>query len=255
MGRELSTAARCWAAGFVVVALVQVTAELLHADEVAQVTQWLVMPLLAAAVATATRWPRGRRVAGTLVALGFSWLGDLLPSFAGSSAFLTMVGCFLLAQVAYVVAFAPDVRRSVVHRRPAALAGYVAVLVVLVALCAPHAGALLVPVAVYGGVLTAMAVLSTGVSRIAGIGGAVFLVSDSLIALEAFVPAWDLPANGFWVMSTYCLGQALLAAGVVGRNAGERRAPRPGAERSARPGGLDNVVAFVPRGRTPLALH
>ncbi|WP_019136976.1 lysoplasmalogenase [Cellulomonas massiliensis] len=255
MGRELSTAARCWAAAFVVVALVQVSAELAHADALARVTQWMVMPLLAAALATATRWPRGRRVTGALVALGFSWLGDLLPSFAGGSAFLTMVGCFLLAQVAYVVAFLPDVRRSVVHRRPAALVGYALALVLLVGLCAPHAGPLLVPVAVYGGVLTAMAVLSTGVSRLAGVGGAVFLLSDALIALDAFVPGWALPAQGFWVMSTYCLGQALLAAGVARRHAGERRAPRPPAVRAAAAGGLDNVVAFVPRPRSPLPTH
>ena len=69
-----------------------------------------------------------------LVALGFSWLGDLVPSLVGDdAAFLVMVGFFLLAQVAYVVAFAPDVRRSVVHRRPVLLLPYAAVLVGLVA--------------------------------------------------------------------------------------------------------------------------
>ena len=134
------------------------------------------MPALAAVVVTATRWPRGHVVTWTLVALGFSWLGDLVPSLVGEdAAFLVMVGFFLLAQVAYVVAFAPLVRRSVVHTRPVLLLPYAAVLVVLVALCAPGADALLVPVAVYGGVLVAMAVLATGWAALAAVGGAVFL--------------------------------------------------------------------------------
>lgn len=74
------------------------------------------------------------------------------------------------------------------------------------------------------------------------------MLSDALIALDAFVPTWQLPANDFWVMATYCLGQALLAAGVAGRNVVERRAPEPGTAHTARSaGGLDNVVAFAPR--------
>ena len=184
----------------------------------------------------------------TLVALGFSWLGDLVPSLVTEDAsFLVMVGFFLLAQVAYVVAFAPLVRRSVVHTRPVLLLPYAAVLVTLVALCAPGADALLVPVALYGGVLVAMAVLATGLGRLATIGGAVFLVSDGLIALEAFVPGWDLAGQGFWVMLTYTVGQGLLAAAVIGRNVAERRAPEPRPVRTyaQRPPVPDNVVALV----------
>ena len=248
VGRSLSIAARVWVAVFVVLVLVHLSAQLTGADSVASVSQWALMPALAAVVLTATRWPRGHVVTWTLVALGFSWLGDLLPDLVGEdAAFLVMVGCFLVAQVGYIVAFAPSARRSVLHRRPLLLVPYAAVLVALVAACAPGAGSLLVPVAVYGGALTAMAVLATGLGRLAGIGGAVFLVSDGLIALEAFVPGWDLGGQGFWVMLTYVVGQALLAAAVVGRNVAERRAPEPSPVRTyvQRPPVRDNVVALV----------
>jgi uncharacterized membrane protein YhhN len=248
VGRTLSMAARTWVAVFVVLALVQLTAQWAGADEVATVSQWLLMPALAAVVASATRWPRGHLVTWVLVALGFSWLGDLVPSLVGDdAAFLVMVGFFLLAQVAYVVAFAPHARRSVAYRRPLLLLPYGAVLVGLVALCAPGAGSLLVPVAVYGGVLTAMAVLSTGLGRLAPIGGAVFLISDSLIALDAFVPSWDVAGQGFWVMLTYVVGQGLLASAVIVRNAAERRAPAPRTVRviEQRRPVPDNVVALV----------
>lgn len=248
MGRSLSMAARVWVAVTVALVLLHLVAQLAGADGLAQVSQWTLMPALAAVVVTATRWPRGHVVTWTLVALGLSWLGDLVPSLVGEdAAFLAMVGFFLLAQVAYVVAFAPSVRRSVVHTRPVLLLPYAGVLVLLVALCAPGADALLVPVAVYGGVLVAMAVLATGLGRLATIGGAIFLVSDGLIALEAFVPWWDLAGQGFWVMLTYTVGQGLLAAAVVGRNVAERRAPEPRPVRTytQRPPVPDNVVALV----------
>ena len=248
MGRSLSGAARACVAVFVLLVLVHLVAQLAGADGLERASQWVLMPALAAVVLTATRWPRGRLVTWVLVALGFSWLGDLVPSLVGDdAAFLVMVGFFLLAQTAYVVAFAPSVRAAIVFRRPVLIVPYAAVLVALVALCAPGADALLVPVAVYGGVLTAMAVLATGLGRVAAVGGAVFLVSDALIALEAFVPSWDLAGQGFWVMLTYTAGQGLIAAAVVSRNVAERQAPEPAPVRTfvQRPPVRDNVVALV----------
>lgn len=243
-----SPGARLCALAFVVVALVHLGALLAGAGAVADVSQALAMPALAAAVATATRWPRGHLVRWVLVALGASWLGDALPSLLdGDAAFLVMVGCFLVAQVAYVVAFAPSARRSVLFRRPPLLVAYGAVLVALVGWCAPHAGALLVPVAVYGACLVAMAVLATGLSRLAGIGGAVFVVSDGLIALDRFVPGWHLAGQGEWVMVTYFVAQGLLAAAVVRANLAVRR-PRtaPATQRAPRVAALpENVVALV----------
>ncbi|MGN8245380.1 lysoplasmalogenase [Cellulomonas soli] len=201
---------------FVAVATVHLGAQLAGSAALAQVTQWLLMPTLAVCVLAATASPRPRQVRVVVLALGLSFLGDAAPDLVagGDASFLVMVGFFLLAQVAYVVAFAPRARSSVLYR-PARTAPYAAALVVLVGIVAPHAGTLLVPVAVYAGVLTAMAVLATGLGRWGAVGGAVFLVSDSLIALEAFVPGWSLPAHGFWVMATYCVGQALLAVAVL----------------------------------------
>jgi uncharacterized membrane protein YhhN len=229
----LPRAARLWAACYVVTATAHLGAQLAGTDRsaaverFADVTQWFLMPLLALAVLAATRWPRGRQVTATLVALGMSFLGDTAPDLVddtGDLPFLVMVGCFLGAQVAYVVAFAPDARRSVIGR-PVRLVPYGAALVLLMAAVAPYAGGLLVPVSVYGGVLVAMAVLATGLGAWGTAGGALFLLSDSLIALRAFVPGWSLPADGFLVMATYCAGQAFLAVAVVRANQTARRRP------------------------------
>lgn len=193
----------------------------------AGVTQVFLMPLVAAVLLAGVGRPLGRLARIVLLALFFSWLGDTLPRlFAGDTdtAFMVMVGCFLLAQVAYVVAFWPDRSRSVLAR-PALVAPYVLALVVLVALCREEAGPLLVPVVVYGAALTLMAALATGLGRVAGWGGIVFMVSDSLIALRAFAGV-ELPAHSFWVMLTYVVGQTLLVWGAIEREqAGEPHGP------------------------------
>ena len=211
---------RVAAPAFAADAIVHLAAQLAGAGTVAAVTQWLLMPLLAAAFRSAT-------AGGLLVlaALGFSWLGDTVPAlFAGDTRFLAMVGLFLCAQVTYIVAFLPDRRRSVL-RRPALL-GYVAAFGVLLVSCAPGAGGLLVPVICYGVCLTLMAVLATGVHPLTGVGGAVFFVSDGLIALDAFASWYAPPVPAFWVMLTYVVGQALIVAGVVrARSAVISRAP------------------------------
>ncbi len=197
---------------FAALAFAHLAAQLAGAGTVATVTQWLVMPALAAAVWSAI--PRDRLVRLVLLALGFSWLGDSVPAlFEGDTRFLAMVGLFLCAQITYAVAFWPSWRRSAL-RHPA-LAGYVLAFAVLLALCAPGADALLVPVVCYGLCLTLMAVLATGVHPLTGVGGAVFFVSDALIALDAFADWYAPPVPGFWVMATYLAGQALIASGVV----------------------------------------
>ncbi|KRF13938.1 hypothetical protein ASG90_14095 [Nocardioides sp. Soil797] len=184
-------------------------------DRISGPTQPLLMALLALALWTATEAPRATLVRLTLLALGLSWLGDTAPRFAsGDTAFLLMIGFFLLAQVAYVRAFLPYADRSVLHVDRIALAPYAVAVVLLVAMCAQGAGAMLVPVLVYGVLLGTMAVLATGVNGFVWAGGATFLVSDGLIALDAFSEV-DVVHNSFWVMLTYVVAQVLIVLGVL----------------------------------------
>lgn len=61
------------------------------------------------------------------------------------------------------------------------------------------------PVLAYGPFPGVVAVLSTGAHRLAGIGAALLLPSDGLIALRAPTPGFDLPHDGFWMMLTHTL--------------------------------------------------
>ncbi len=197
----------------------------------ASVTQILAMPILAAVVAA--RRNRSRPVRWTIVALAMSWLGDTVPRFLdGDAAFLAMVGGFLLAQIAYIVALRPFAATSILRLRRGWLAVYAAVFVALLAACLPSAGVLAPAVVVYGVLLVTMAVLATGLNGITWVGGALFLVSDGLIALRTFVDWWPLTGapQGLVIMSTYFAAQLLLGLGVLRRirdtrdTAGERAA-------------------------------
>jgi uncharacterized membrane protein YhhN len=218
----------------VVTSAVHLGALLTSSTRLADVSQWFLMPLLAAWVLAATSGrPRGRLARLTLAALAASWLGDTAPDLVpSSSSFLVMVGFFLCAQLCYAAAFWPFRARSVVGSphpgssarprwRPAGAVAYGGALVALVAACAPGTGSLLVPTVVYGVCLVAMAALATGVNGRVALGGAIFLVSDSLIALHAFTSWYAVPQHGFWVMLTYVVGQALIATGVVAQPRGE----------------------------------
>lgn len=211
------------AAALGVTTVAHLVARVTDADAVATATQWLLMPLLAAAVWLAAG--PGRRstriVRLVVVALLLSWLGDSAPDVVPSGvAFETKLGFFLLAHVAYLAAFWPLRGEGVAVRRPMLVAAYAAAFVVIVGVCAPDANGLLIPVVVYAATLSAMAVLAT-FDRLAAIGGVAFMVSDSLIALNAFVDGFDLPQYGFWVMVTYVGAQVLIALGAL------RAASRP----------------------------
>ncbi|MFW5417686.1 lysoplasmalogenase [Nocardiopsis sp. CNT-189] len=238
--------ARALLAAFLLLAAVHLAVLLLGAGAWDRPTQVLLMPALALAVLAAAERPRSRPVALLAAALFFSWLGDALPALAsGDTAFLLMVGGFLAAQLVYVLLFWPYRDRSVLLRRRWLLAPYAGAVAALVWLCAPHAGGLLVPVLAYGAVLGLMAVLATGAGPWTAAGGALFLASDGLIALRAFVPGFAPPLDGFWVMASYCAAQALIAlgalkraeappAGAAGGARARRRGGPPGVSRRAR---------------------
>ncbi|WP_125777744.1 lysoplasmalogenase [Antribacter gilvus] len=208
-------ASRTAALAFVALVGVDLAAELTDAQTLARVAQSCLMPALAATLALAAGRDPGRLVRWVLAGLLLSWLGDALPGFAGDNGFLVMVAFFLLAQVAYIVALLPYARRSPALRLLPLLA-YAAFGVAVVLVSAKEAGPLTVALVVYAVALLLMSISAWGLNRTAGIGGLIFLASDSLIALERFTALGDhLPQAGFWVMASYAVGQALLVLGAL----------------------------------------
>ncbi|HEX8487085.1 MAG TPA: lysoplasmalogenase [Propionibacteriaceae bacterium] len=222
----LSAWSKRWLGLYGAVAVVALLAELTGARTLFAGALVALMPLLAAFTVSVRRrldpQHRSRLLRLTLAALFFSWLGDL----AGYS-LLPKVGCFLLAQLCYVAAFWPRRARSV-WRRPAVAASYAAVVAVLIVVVARDAGPLAVAVMAYGASLGLMATLATGVNRVAALGGALFVVSDTILALDVFVRGFALPHAPFWNILTYVVAQLLLVWGALrlarseGTSQGER---------------------------------
>ncbi|WP_062205541.1 lysoplasmalogenase [Streptomyces sp. NBRC 109706] len=188
---------------FLLVAGVDLVCVLAGADLGHLIAKPLLMPLLAAYAAS-----RGAPKL-LLAALLFGWGGDVFLLPDADWAFLVGMGSFAVGHVCYLTLFG---RR----RAPALLGpGYAVVLVGAVALLWPDLPAeLRIPVAGYSLLLAAMAYRAGALGPLAGAGGALFLLSDTLIATD--IAEWpQLPASGFWVMSTYIAAQYLLTAGIL----------------------------------------
>lgn len=174
------------------------------------VTKPLLMPLLAAAMlATGRAVPRP-----LLGALAGSFVGDTMLLFSGNLFLVGMAG-FAVAHVCYVRLF---VRGGVLRRRGrlAFAAGcYGAVWIILITqLWSGLAANMRIPVACYSLLLAAMATTSFAAGNRTGLGGALFLLSDSLIA--GGLAHWHMPTGtAFAVMATYLAAQYLLATGCV----------------------------------------
>lgn len=191
------------------VTLVHLIALGLDLDLTATVTKPLLMPLLAWFTLIAARPPlRAPLVAAVLC----GWAGDVLLQVPAEAAFLGGMGAFAAGHVCYEVT---AVRHGSWRTRKVALAACAYAVVwaaVLLALWPGLPGPLRVPVAVYSLLLTATAVLTVGVSARAALGGALFLVSDTLIA-TGIAHTWRPPAVDVWIMSTYVAAQYLLVTG------------------------------------------
>lgn len=183
----------------------------------AGLTQVLLMPALAWVVVKGTPDPKSRLVQLVLLAIGLSWLGDTLPRFVDGESdlgFSLMLGAFFLAQLAYVAAFLPFVGRSILRTRPALVAPYLCALVLVLWVSSGAPQTFLTGVGIYGITIIAMAVLASGLDRVAATGAILFLVSDALIAVRA-LGGLEMPLHGLWVMLTYLAAQSLIVLAVA----------------------------------------
>lgn len=183
-------------------------------------TKALCLPLLALAVVVALRGlvgTRGVRGSATLLfaALGASWAGDVLLSFPGW--FVAGLAAFLVAHLAFIGLFLRMPRRG--RRFTPWTAAYAVWFAAFLALLLPHLGGLVAPVIAYGLVLGTMAALAGARGGLIAWGGALFVVSDSVLALGRFLPGYHGVVPGavhdLVVMSTYLAAQALIAMGAV----------------------------------------
>jgi uncharacterized membrane protein YhhN len=175
-----------------------------------QATKPALMPLLAAH-AVAAEGPTPALLTPALLA---STAGDVLLQFDNESAFLAGMGGFAAAHVCYITMFVKQGALTDRRRLAIIAAGYGLAWAVLVSRLWPNLGGLQMPVAGYSLLLASTAVTSGGLGLRAGLGGGLFLLSDTLIATR--LANWKrLPGHDVWIMVTYLLAQYLLATAAL----------------------------------------
>lgn len=183
-------------------------------------TKPLLMPLLAAYLwrATADRGVPATRL--VLAALAFSTGGDVALLGDGTAAFLTGMALFLAAHLCYIAAFTRGGAAAALLRPPLVAVGVAYAVLTVAALAWMWGGltdaGLAVPVAGYAAALATMAATAAAHGWRVGLGGALFLGSDLLIATGVAEVA-TLPGPPIWVMATYAAGQALIVTGWAAR--------------------------------------
>jgi uncharacterized membrane protein YhhN len=203
-------ATKLWFGAFLIMSVADVAAEFAEAKTLTRILIFFPMPLLFGYVLARVR-PAGALVRWLLAAIVFSWLGD-----AFGQQVIVKIAFFAVAQICYLVAFLPFWRNSVV-RRPQFLILYAIATVAMIVFLIPYAANLAIPVIGYALLVGTMAVLATGLGRLGVIGGLLFFVSDTILALMLFVPSMAFPTQGAWVMITYLGAQAVLAIAVLAR--------------------------------------
>ena len=164
-----------------------------------------------------------------LLGLAFSVMGDTLLMFVktkGEIFFLFGLGSFLLAHLSYIGAFSkfPNFKSGQIWANKWLAIPFLIILTCLLWVLWGSLGALLVPVAIYAGIIVTMSAfcfnmrnrVAPPVFRILFGGAVLFVLSDLIIAMKKFrYPEMSEAMGGLAIMITYLLGQFLLTVGMA----------------------------------------
>lgn len=181
--------------------------------------KWLAIASLAVLV-----WQQRQSWQETLlvVALCFHSVGDVLLDWDRTKLFLPAVGTFMVGHALYLVTFWPS--RMALSALPVAKQTLVGTLVLygiaMAAFIIPHLPKnMLAMVAVYMFVILAMAFVATCANfrnPWVIVGALLYVLSDSLIAVNTFVRPLGAAAHLIWPL--YYAGQLLIVTGFLNRN-------------------------------------
>lgn len=212
---------------FVIVAAGNLIAHLIENTDLAFYTKPFLMPLLMVYFAVSSAEKKSLLNFG-LLALLFSWIGDVVLMFQERGEIYFMLGltAFLIAHLIYIYTYKKARWEEEENGLlPTQRIRYVFILVLagcgLVYVLLPRLGELTIPVIIYASVIVAMAIVALnrfGYTSQASFGfvffGAVlFMMSDSILAINRFVE--PLPVAGLWIMLTYILAQFCIVQGLL----------------------------------------
>jgi uncharacterized membrane protein YhhN len=210
---------------FAVIVVVELTGRYLDKIEL----EYMVKPLIMIWVAAYFLRFRKKKefTVPVLLAFFFSWLGDIFLMFSGKNElfFFSGVGGFFWAQLTYIYIFTTFREKSgkgLLQKKPALLIPFMAYVTGIYAILFPGLEGLMKPIIlVYALSLIGMSMAALNRKgrvgqasyRLVFFGSILFLISDSMIALNKFFMEFTLA--GFWIMITYVAAQYLIMRGLI----------------------------------------
>lgn len=212
-----------WIILFIVILLTDLFAVHTGNETLRYITKPLLMPLLIIYFLAETNSFTSSLKKWILLALVFSWAGDLLLMFESifSNFFIFGLVAFLIAHIFYILFYENIIRKEGLNKNYWWFLPVFIYYIALVYLLSPHLGDMKLPVRIYGIVISYMLIqaLQTGRIKDLGaatlmIGGAVlFITSDSILAINKFYESFEYA--GMAIMLTYGIAQLLITLGAV----------------------------------------
>lgn len=203
------------------------TAELIGIQLNSEVIQFICKPLLM--IVLAAYFISQTRIVSTslkkwiIAGLIFSWAGDVLLLFQVKDAlfFLPGLSAFLIAHIFYIIFFYTIRIKENIKSNLWLLLIVVVYYAALITLLSPYLGEMKLPVRVYGIVISLMFMLAMHMlfiknkkaGRLMMAGAAIFVISDSVLALNKFYQAFEIA--GIIIMLTYGIAQLFITEGAI----------------------------------------
>ncbi len=210
---------------FAVIVLVELTGRFMDRIQL----EYVVKPLIMIWIATYFLLYKQKKqfTIPVLIAFFFSWVGDNFLMFSGNNElyFFAGVGGFFVAQLTYIYTFATfsevNVRGPIQKNRLLIIPFLVYVAGIYLLLFPGLEGLMKPIILVYALSLMGMSMMALNRKgrvgqasfRLVFVGSLLFLISDSMIALNKFYHEFTLA--GFWIMITYIAAQYLIMRGLI----------------------------------------
>lgn len=205
---------------YIAVSAANVIAQIIPSEDLDRFTKPLLMPLLLFYVYQKSVGNTTLKVLLLSAAILFSWFGDLALMYQSEQMYFILgIALFLISQIFYIATLRRATYQSpkitLLTVLPFVIYGAALFYVLL------PAGDFTIPMVAYGVIILLMTVsaysrkgLTADESyQLAFIGSVVFVISDSILAINAFRQA--IPYAGFFIMATYCAAQLLLVMGIL----------------------------------------
>lgn len=196
---------------YFIVLLLEIFGSITYNKPVVFLTKPLLMPIL-----MLFAYQNGIRNKWLYLGLLFSLFGDVFLMFSGTNFFILGLSSFLIAHLFYITLFKPQFKFNFLPW--VGFGVFVAAFLVFIIPVLPSE--LVIPLVLYSFIIATMGVFAasrTGVSspsyQMILIGAILFIISDALIAVNAFHTM--IPKNALYIMSTYGLAQLLIVRGWI----------------------------------------